>query len=90
MFFKEEKMKKIIKFILSKYDSFWTPVVIAACGVVIYILRFFENFFEDHVPHLSAIAVLLLVISFILLVLGGPINWFKVDEKKKDEEKYMD
>jgi uncharacterized membrane protein HdeD (DUF308 family) len=84
-------MKKIIKFILSKYDSFWTPVVIAAIGIVLYVLRFFENFFEDHVPHLSAIAISLLVIAFTLLVLGGPIKWFKVDDKTKDEEKkYMD
>jgi predicted PurR-regulated permease PerM len=77
-------MKKIIKAILSKYDSFWTPVVIAACGVVLYLLRFFENFFEDHVPHLSAIAIALLVISFILLVVGGPVDWFKDEDKQRN------
>jgi hypothetical protein len=79
-------MKKTIKHILSKYDSFWTPVGIAAVGVVFYLLRFFENPIEDYVPHLSAIAIALLVISLVLLVLGGPINWFKAQDKKKDEE----
>ena len=62
---------------LPKLDTFWTALVIAAIGIVVYGLRFFENFFEEYVPHLSAIAISLLVVAFILLILGGPINWFK-------------
>ncbi len=84
-------MKKIIKRILSKYDSFWTPVIIAAIGVAFYSLRFFENPIEDYVPHLSAIAISLIVVAFILLILGGPVNWFQADDKTKgEEEKYRD
>jgi hypothetical protein len=87
----KKEMKKILKYILSKYDPFWTPIVIAAVGVAFYVLRFFENPIEDYIPHLSAIAISLLVISFLLLVLGGPVNWFKANDKTKDEEKkYMD
>jgi undecaprenyl pyrophosphate phosphatase UppP len=87
----KKEMKKILKYILSKYDPFWTPIVIAAIGVAIYLLRFFENPIEDHIPHLSAIAISLIVVSVLLLVLGGPVDWFRPNDKTKEEEKkYMD
>jgi uncharacterized membrane protein YdbT with pleckstrin-like domain len=78
-------MKKILNFILSKYHKFWTPVAVAMLGLVLYSLRFFENFIEDNVPHLSAIAISLFVIAFVLLILGVVVDWTNTGYRAKDE-----
>ncbi len=77
-------MKKILKTILSKYDTFWTPVIIAALGLVAYGLRFFDNFVREYVPHLTAIAVALFVIAMVLFVLGVTVNWTNTDYRAHD------
>jgi undecaprenyl pyrophosphate phosphatase UppP len=79
----EKKMKKIIKFI--KYDSFWTPVVLAACGVVIYSFRFID-IIEDNIHHLSFLAMALVLIAFILIVLGARVDWFAEIDKTGDDQ----
>jgi uncharacterized membrane protein YoaK (UPF0700 family) len=66
----EEKMKIKHHLHLPKFDTFWIPVLFFACGVVVYALRFFENIVEENVPHLSAIAFLLVAIAFIMVWLG--------------------
>jgi hypothetical protein len=78
-------MKKILKFVLSKYHKFWTPVAIAILGLVFYSSRFFENFLEDYVPHLAAIAIALLVIAFVLLILGVAVDFSATDYRAKDK-----
>jgi undecaprenyl pyrophosphate phosphatase UppP len=78
-------MKKILKFILSKYHKFWTPVAIALLGLAFYASRFFENFIEDYVPHLSAIAIALLVIAFVMLILGVAVDWSRTDYRANDQ-----
>jgi uncharacterized membrane protein HdeD (DUF308 family) len=77
-------MKKIIKTILSKYDKFWTPVAIAILGLVIYAMRFIDDFIREFVPHLSAIAISLVVIAFVLLILGVAVDWSRVEYRAND------
>ena len=55
---------------LPKIGSFWIPVVVFTVGVIVFLSRFFENPIEEYVPHLSAIAFLLVVVAFILVWLG--------------------
>jgi NhaP-type Na+/H+ or K+/H+ antiporter len=80
----DNKMKKIAKYVLSKYDPFWTPVGIAGLGIAFYISRFFD-FIEDHVHHQSAIAIALLVVAFTLVLLGTHVDWFHADYGTRDE-----
>jgi hypothetical protein len=49
-----------------KKNTFWAAVIIAAAGVVVYVV----HLFAQKVPYLQPVAFLLVVIAFVLLCLG--------------------
>jgi hypothetical protein len=49
-----------------KKSTFWLAVVIAAVGVIIYVVHLFAR----SIPYLQPIAFLVLVVAFILLCLS--------------------
>jgi hypothetical protein len=55
---------------LPKTNTFWAAVIIAAVGVVIYIV----HLFAQAVPYLQPVAFLLVVVAFVLLCLGLTIK----------------
>ena len=60
-----------MKYNLPKKNTFWTAVVIAALGVVVYIVHLASYLPQiPYIPYLQPIAFLLVVIAFLLLCLG--------------------
>jgi hypothetical protein len=55
-----------------KNNTFWTAVILAAIGVVIYAVHLFAM----NVPYLQPAAFLLVVVAFVLLCLGMTIKGF--------------
>jgi hypothetical protein len=53
-----------------KTNTFWAAVVIAAVGVVIYIVHLIAR----GIPYLQPVAFLLVVVAFILICLGLTIK----------------
>jgi hypothetical protein len=51
---------------LPKTNTFWAAVIIAAVGVVVYVV----HLFAQSVPYLQPVAFLLVVVAFVLLCLG--------------------
>jgi hypothetical protein len=51
---------------LPKKNTFWMAVIIAAVGVVVYVV----HLFAQKVPYLQPVAFLLVVAAFVLLCLG--------------------
>ncbi|MGA2490325.1 MAG: hypothetical protein ABSF99_09115 [Anaerolineales bacterium] len=49
-----------------KLNTFWAAVIIAAVGVVVYIV----HLFAQKVAYLQPVAFLLIVVAFVLLCLG--------------------
>ncbi len=64
---------------LPKKNTFWAAVVIAALGVVVYIMHLVGNdlyLFPKYVPYLQPIAFLLVVAAFVMLCLGLTLKGF--------------
>lgn len=55
-----------MKLNLPKTNTFWAAVIIAAVGVVVYVV----HLFTQSVPYLQPVAFLLVVVAFVLLCLG--------------------
>lgn len=55
-----------------KNNTFWAAVVIAAVGVVVYVVHLLAK----SVPYLQPIAFLLVVVAFVLLCLGLTLKGF--------------
>jgi hypothetical protein len=55
-----------MKLNLPKKNTFWAAVVIAAVGVVVYIV----HLFSQSIPYMQPVAFLLVVAAFVLLCLG--------------------
>jgi hypothetical protein len=49
-----------------KKITFWTAVIIAAVGVVVYVV----HLFAQSIPYMQPVAFLLVVVAFVLLCLG--------------------
>ena len=55
-----------MKLNLPKKNTFWAAVVIAAVGVVVYIV----HLVAQSIPYAQPVAFLLVVVAFVLLCLG--------------------
>ena len=55
-----------MKLNLPKKNTFWASVVVAAIGVIVYIV----HGFAPTIPHLSLVGFLLVLAAFVLLCLG--------------------
>jgi hypothetical protein len=57
---------------LPKKNTFWAAVIIAAVGVVVYVV----HLVAQSIPYLQPLAFLLVVIAFVLLCLGLTLKGF--------------
>lgn len=55
-----------------KKSTFWIAVIIAAVGVVVYVV----HLFAQTIPYLQPAAILLVVIGFVILCLGNTLKGF--------------
>ncbi|MGD0752938.1 MAG: hypothetical protein ABSA23_16215 [Anaerolineales bacterium] len=66
-----------MKFKLPKKNTFWAAVIIAAVGVVVYIVHL-SSYLPHirYIPLLQPVAFLLVVVAFLLLCMGLTLKDF--------------